>query len=149
MTPEGKVRQQIVAILVASGWARQTKNNTNLSASRGIAVCEFSFATSGSIYTLFVNGMVTRTGDRIRPCREAGLRKPDSAMRDDFVQTLWRAVQSESRPGLQPESSRRTAQITGQVAGQVEAQGAQAAAQAAVQVAAHGVVQRLLNEAAA
>ena len=45
MTPEEKARQRIDAMLTASGWAVQTKDTLNLSASRGVAVCELSFAT--------------------------------------------------------------------------------------------------------
>jgi type I restriction enzyme R subunit len=56
MTPEEKARQQIDAQLAASGWAVQTKDKINLSAARGVAVCELSFATGEPDYTLFVDG---------------------------------------------------------------------------------------------
>ena len=56
MTPEEKARQQIDVMLAASGWAVQGKDVTNLSASRGVAVCELSLATGEPDYTLFVDG---------------------------------------------------------------------------------------------
>jgi len=59
----------------------------------------------------YIERMGTGTRDMIRLCREAGLREPEFAVRDGFVQTLWRPVP--------------------QVTGQVEAQEAQAEAQAA------------------
>jgi N-6 DNA Methylase len=55
MTPEEIARQQIDAQLIASGWAVQTKDKINLSAGRGVAVCELSFATGEPDYTLFVD----------------------------------------------------------------------------------------------
>ena len=42
-------------MLTASGWTVQTKDRINLSASRGVAVCELSFATGEPDYTLFVD----------------------------------------------------------------------------------------------
>jgi hypothetical protein len=45
MAPEEKVRQQIDALLAASGWAVQTKDTNNLSAARGVAICVLAFAT--------------------------------------------------------------------------------------------------------
>jgi predicted HTH transcriptional regulator len=59
----------------------------------------------------YIERMGTGTRDMIRLCREAGLREPEYAVRDGFVQTLWRPAP--------------------QVAGQVEAQEAQAEAQEA------------------
>jgi hypothetical protein len=44
MTPEQQSRQQFDAMLVASGWSVQIKDKINLSASRGVAICELSFA---------------------------------------------------------------------------------------------------------
>jgi type I restriction enzyme R subunit len=61
MTPEEKARQQIDAMLVASGWAVQTKDKIYLSASRGVAVCELSFASGEPDYTLFVDGKAIGT----------------------------------------------------------------------------------------
>ena len=55
MTPEEKARQQIDAQLTASGWAVQTKDKINLSAARGVAVCELSFVTGEPDCTLFVD----------------------------------------------------------------------------------------------
>jgi hypothetical protein len=45
MNPEEKARQQIDAMLTASGWEVQSKDAVNLSAGRGVAVCELPFAT--------------------------------------------------------------------------------------------------------
>ena len=45
MTPEEKARQQINAMFVASGGAVPTKDKIHLSAARGVAICEPSFAT--------------------------------------------------------------------------------------------------------
>jgi type I restriction enzyme R subunit len=39
----------------------QTKDKINLSASRGVAVCELSFATGEPDYTLFVDGKALGT----------------------------------------------------------------------------------------
>ena len=61
MTPEEKARQQIDAQLTASGWAVQTRDKINLTASRGVAVCELSFATGEPDYTLFVDGKALGT----------------------------------------------------------------------------------------
>ena len=54
MTPEEKARQQIDAQLLASGWVVQTKVTLYLSAARGVAVCELSFAKGEPDYILFV-----------------------------------------------------------------------------------------------
>ena len=61
MTPEEKARQLIDAQLAASGWVVQTKDHINLSAARGVAVCELSFATGEPDYTLFVDGKALGT----------------------------------------------------------------------------------------
>ena len=61
MTPEEKAREQIDAQLAASGWAVQTKDIINLSAARGVAICELSFATGEPDYTLFVDGKALGT----------------------------------------------------------------------------------------
>lgn len=45
MTPEEQARQSIDALLDASGWCVQTKDNVNLAARPGVAVCELSFKT--------------------------------------------------------------------------------------------------------
>jgi type I restriction enzyme, R subunit len=63
MTAEEKARQQIDAQLTASGWAVQTKDKINLSAARGVAVCELSFATGEPDYTLFVDGKALGTAE--------------------------------------------------------------------------------------
>jgi len=61
MTPEEKARQKIDAMLTASGWVVQAKDKLNLSASRGVAVCELSFKTGEPDYTLFVDGKAIGT----------------------------------------------------------------------------------------
>lgn len=61
VNPEEKARQQIDAMLVASGWAVQTKDTINLSAQQGVAICELSFATGEPDYTLFVDGKAIGT----------------------------------------------------------------------------------------
>ena len=63
MNPEEKARQKIDAMLTASGWAVQTKDKINLSASRGVAVCELSFKTGEPDYTLFVDGKAIGTNE--------------------------------------------------------------------------------------
>lgn len=61
MTPEEKSRQEIDARLTASGWAVQPKDRINLSAARGVAGCELSFATGEPDCTLFVDGKALGT----------------------------------------------------------------------------------------
>ncbi len=61
MTPEEKARHKIDAMLAASGWVVQTKNKINLSAARGVAVCELSFSTGEPDYTLFADGKAIGT----------------------------------------------------------------------------------------
>src|ERR1035438_7888425 len=61
MTPEELAREKIDAMLTASGWTVQTKDKINLSASRGVAVCELSFATGEPDYTLFVDAKALGT----------------------------------------------------------------------------------------
>ncbi len=61
MTPEEKAREKIDAMLIASGWSVQTKDKVNLSASRGVAVCELSFKTGEPDYTLFADGKAIGT----------------------------------------------------------------------------------------
>ena len=61
MTPEEQAREKIDAMLTASGWAVQTKDRINLSASRGVAVCELTFATGEPDYTLFVDAKAIGT----------------------------------------------------------------------------------------
>src|ERR1043166_2018188 len=60
-TPEEKAREQIDAKLIAAGWVIQSKDSINLSASRGVAICELSFATGEPDYTLFVDGKAIGT----------------------------------------------------------------------------------------
>ena len=61
MTPEEKSREEIDAQLAASGWVVQTKDRINLAATRGVAICELSFATGEPDYTLFVDGKAIGT----------------------------------------------------------------------------------------
>ncbi|MDR3459101.1 MAG: DEAD/DEAH box helicase family protein [Verrucomicrobiae bacterium] len=61
ITPEEQARQSIDAQLIDSGWLVQTKDKINLSASRGVAICELSFATGEPDYTLFVDGKALGT----------------------------------------------------------------------------------------
>jgi type I restriction enzyme R subunit len=61
MTPEELAREKIDAMLTASGWTVQTKDKINLSASRGVAVCELSFATGEPDYTIFVDAKALGT----------------------------------------------------------------------------------------
>ena len=61
MTPEQKAREKIDEMLSACGWAVQDKQNTNLSAARGVAVAELSFKTGEPDYTLFVDGKALGT----------------------------------------------------------------------------------------
>ncbi len=61
LTPEQRARETIDAILAASGWAVQSKDAVNLAASRGVAICELSFATGAPNYTLFVDGRAIGT----------------------------------------------------------------------------------------
>ncbi len=56
VTPEQRAREKIDAMLTASGWTVQSKAEINLSASRGVAICELSFATGEPDYTLFADG---------------------------------------------------------------------------------------------
>jgi type I restriction enzyme, R subunit len=61
MTPEENARAKIDAMLTASGWLVQTKDNINLSARRGVAISEFSFNTGEPDHTLFVDGKALGT----------------------------------------------------------------------------------------
>ncbi len=61
LTPEQRAREQIDAMLKASGWAVQAKDGINLSAARGVAICELSFKTGEPDYTLFVDGKALGT----------------------------------------------------------------------------------------
>lgn len=57
-TPEQRARQQIDAALKAAGWAVQSRDQINLSASRGVAIREFIMASGYGTadYLLFVDG---------------------------------------------------------------------------------------------
>jgi type I restriction enzyme, R subunit len=60
-TPEEKAREQIDKMLAACGWVIQSKASINLSAARGVAICELTFATGEPDYTLFVDGKAIGT----------------------------------------------------------------------------------------
>ena len=55
MTPEQKARQQIDAMLVASGWVIQNYKSLNLSAGRGIALREVPLKSGRCDYLLLVD----------------------------------------------------------------------------------------------
>ena len=61
MNPEGKARQKIDALLECCGWLVQTKENINLEAGRGVAICELSFYSGEPDYTLFADGKAIGT----------------------------------------------------------------------------------------
>ena len=61
MTPETKARQRVGSMLAESGWTVQTKDQLNLSASLGVALCELAVATNERDYTLSVDGKATGT----------------------------------------------------------------------------------------
>jgi type I restriction enzyme, R subunit len=61
LTPEQRARQQIDAMLTASGWTVQTRDRVNLSASCGVAIAELSFKTGEPDYTLFVDSKAIGT----------------------------------------------------------------------------------------
>ena len=61
MTPEEKARVEIDRQLNACGWVVQERNAINLSAARGVAVCELTFKTGEPDYTLFVDGKALGT----------------------------------------------------------------------------------------
>jgi len=56
MKPEEKARQKIDQLLKADGWAVQEREQLNLSASLGVAVCDLSLKTGPADYVLFVDG---------------------------------------------------------------------------------------------
>jgi hypothetical protein len=60
MTLEEQARQEIDAQFRTSGRAVQTKDTTNLSSSRGVAVCKLSFATGEPDCTLFAYNNLQR-----------------------------------------------------------------------------------------
>src|SRR5258706_11525663 len=61
MNPEEKARKAIDATLTSCGWTVQDKSSINLSAARGVAICELTFATGEPDYTLFVDGKALGT----------------------------------------------------------------------------------------
>ena len=63
MTPEEKARQEIDAQLARCGWVVQTRDQINLSAARGVALCELSFKTGVPDYTLFADAKAIGTAE--------------------------------------------------------------------------------------
>jgi type I site-specific restriction endonuclease len=61
MNPEEKARREMDAMLKASGWDVQSKGAVNLSAARGVAICELSFATGEPDSTLFIDAKALGT----------------------------------------------------------------------------------------
>ncbi|MDQ2867982.1 MAG: DEAD/DEAH box helicase family protein [Verrucomicrobiota bacterium] len=59
--PEELARQKIDALLTKCGWLVQTKSQTHLTASYGVAVGELTFKTGEPDYTLFVDGKAIGT----------------------------------------------------------------------------------------
>src|SRR5438270_2389474 len=55
MKPEERARQIIDQLLEQAGWVVQDRDRFNLSASRGVAIREFSLSTGAADYLLFVN----------------------------------------------------------------------------------------------
>ena len=57
MTPEAEARQKIDEMLRNSGWIVQSMKELNISAGRGVAVCEFPTDTGPVDYALFVDNV--------------------------------------------------------------------------------------------
>ena len=55
MKPEEQARQKIDDLLTQAGWAVQDRDRFNLSASRGVAIREFSLSTGAADYFLLVD----------------------------------------------------------------------------------------------
>jgi type I restriction enzyme R subunit len=60
-TREQRARQEIDAMLRASGWVIQSKEQINLSAARGVVISELSFKSGEPDYSLFVDGKAIGT----------------------------------------------------------------------------------------
>ena len=56
LTPEQESREQIDRMLADAGWQVQTRKKMNLTAQRGVAVCEFPLASGAADYLLFGDG---------------------------------------------------------------------------------------------
>jgi type I restriction enzyme, R subunit len=57
-TPEDKARRAIDALLTAAGWIVQSRNEANVNAGRGVAICEFPLKSGfgEADYLLYVDG---------------------------------------------------------------------------------------------
>jgi len=60
-SPEQRARKKIDAMLAASGWTVQTKDQINLCVSLGVAIAELTFKTGEPDYTLFVDSRAIGT----------------------------------------------------------------------------------------
>ena len=60
-SPEQRARRKIDAVLNASGWTVQTKDQINLCVSLGVAIAELTFKTGEPDYTLFVDSRAIAT----------------------------------------------------------------------------------------
>ena len=60
-SPEERARRKIDAMLAASGWTVQTRDQINLCVSLGVAIAELTFKTGEPDYTLFVDSRAIGT----------------------------------------------------------------------------------------
>ncbi len=60
-SPEQRARRKIDAMLTASGWTVQTRDQINLCVSLGVAIAELTFKTGEPDYTLFVDARAIGT----------------------------------------------------------------------------------------
>jgi type I restriction enzyme R subunit len=60
-SPEQRARRKIDAMLTASGWTVQTKDQINLCVSLGVVIAELTFKTGEPDYTLFVDSRAIGT----------------------------------------------------------------------------------------
>jgi type I restriction enzyme, R subunit len=56
-TPEARAREKIDKLLTSAGWIVQARNETNVSAGRGVTICEFPLKRGygGADYLLYVD----------------------------------------------------------------------------------------------
>ena len=55
LTPEQQAREYIDKMLDAAGWQVQSRDQMQLRAARGVAVCEYALPTGFADYMLFVD----------------------------------------------------------------------------------------------
>lgn len=82
----------------------------------------------------YIERMGTGTRDMIRLCREAGLREPQFAIRDGFVQTLWRPA-PQAAPEVTPQDKPLATEALSSLAAVLGIPTPQATPQVAQQVA--------------